>query len=303
MFVSNLFRALRLPFITASIFPFVLGSLAAPGSLHPAFFFLGLIAVITTHLGSNLINDYADSRSGGDWKDTTFYGFFGGSKIIQENIFPERFFFLASILCLAVAGFCVGILSIMSKSLSVMGFYFFILVLAWSYSEKPLRFSYRRMGEIIIFILFGPALVMGGYYLQTGIFPAWKSFLLSLPPGILTMAILFANEVPDFNEDIQTRKYTLVSLCGVKNAYYMYTALIVLFYGSVALNVFFGTLGLFSLSTIIVILLPLNAVMLLRNAYTDKVKLVQSSKMTILFHTITMSIMIADILLLKRACL
>ncbi|MFA5096893.1 MAG: hypothetical protein WC478_06095, partial [Candidatus Omnitrophota bacterium] len=82
---KKIIRALRLPFISASILPFVFGSLIARQDFNMLGFTLGLLAVIFTHLSANLINDYFDSKSGVDWRDGNFYGFFGGSKLIQEG--------------------------------------------------------------------------------------------------------------------------------------------------------------------------------------------------------------------------
>ena len=67
-FINNLVRALRFPFITASVLPFVLGSLIERGDFSFVKFFLGLIAVVCAHLSANLINDYADSKSQAVWR-------------------------------------------------------------------------------------------------------------------------------------------------------------------------------------------------------------------------------------------
>jgi ABC-type dipeptide/oligopeptide/nickel transport system ATPase component len=85
--LKSLVRALRLPFITASILPFVFGSLIERTAFGYTGFCLGFLAVISVHLSANLINDYADSASGADAHDLRFFGFFGGSKLIQENVF------------------------------------------------------------------------------------------------------------------------------------------------------------------------------------------------------------------------
>ncbi|MCX5701432.1 MAG: 1,4-dihydroxy-2-naphthoate octaprenyltransferase, partial [Candidatus Omnitrophica bacterium] len=67
--VKNIIRALRLPFLFASVLPFVFGSLIQKHNFNLSGFLWGLIAVIGAHLSANLINDYADSKSGVDWQD------------------------------------------------------------------------------------------------------------------------------------------------------------------------------------------------------------------------------------------
>jgi len=63
-----LIRALRLPFSSASILPFICGSVLAKADFKWLNFFLGLSAVLATHLAANLINDYADSKSGAKYQ-------------------------------------------------------------------------------------------------------------------------------------------------------------------------------------------------------------------------------------------
>mgnify|MGYP001163231979 CR=1 FL=1 len=80
--LKDLVRALRVPFLSASVLPFVFGAAIERHGFHPWGFLLGLGACVSTHLSSNLINDYADSKSGADWQDRKFYQFFGGSQLI-----------------------------------------------------------------------------------------------------------------------------------------------------------------------------------------------------------------------------
>lgn len=173
---QDIIRALRLPFISASALPFIFGSLIERGHFNLWGFLLGLGAVIGTHLSANLINDYADSKSGGDWQDKKFYSFFGGSKLIQEGVFSERFYLKAAIFFAAFACVCVIALAWILKKYSVISIFTAIIFLSWSYSHKPLQFSYHRLGELIILILFGPALVMGGILSRPGYSPIQKVF-------------------------------------------------------------------------------------------------------------------------------
>ncbi|MDD5584230.1 MAG: prenyltransferase, partial [Candidatus Omnitrophica bacterium] len=147
--IQTYIRACRLPFLSASILPFVAGSCIERNSFNPYTFFVGLIAAIFTHLGANLINDYADSKTGADWHDTNFYKFFGGSKLIQEGILSEIFYLKASLFCFCVAFVSVCVLAVIFRNISVLGFYLLIVFLGFSYSLKPLQLSYHRLGECV----------------------------------------------------------------------------------------------------------------------------------------------------------
>ncbi|MDD5237364.1 MAG: prenyltransferase [Candidatus Omnitrophica bacterium] len=295
--IRNIIRALRLPFISASALPFIFGSLIKKEDFNFLGFSLGLSAVIATHLSANLINDYADSKSGADWQDKNFYKFFGGSKLIQEKVLSEGFYLKASILFLIISFFCILLLALNLKSLFVFVVYLPILFLAWSYSARPFQFSYRRKGEAIIFLLFGPVPVMGGYFIQTGIFPDFKSFILSLPLGFLTTAILFANEVPDFKDDGKVRKINWVSFVGEKQAFLLYYLLIFFSFFTIIIGILFRYLHPLALLSAIGALTAVKAAEILRVFPGNKKQLITSSRLTIAAHTTVSLILILAVIL------
>jgi 1,4-dihydroxy-2-naphthoate octaprenyltransferase len=294
---QNIVRALRLPFTAASALPYIAGALLVRDAWGTGRFLLGFAAAVCTHLSANLANDIADSRSGADWSDRKFYGLFGGSKLIQEGVLPEVFYLKASAGCAAAALLCVAGISIMMGSLLPAALYALIIGLAWAYSYSPLQLSYRLWGEPVIFLLFGPACVMGGYYIQTGLFPDMRSFLLSLPFGFFTTAILFANEVPDFRDDMKAGKKTWVSITGPERAYAAYLLLTALGFLSIGFNVLAGNLGVIAMASLVLLILPLHAGIILMSCYRDKQRLVRSSRMTIALQALVSLFIIADILL------
>ncbi|TBR17194.1 prenyltransferase [bacterium] len=298
--IKNLIRALRLPFLSASVLPFVFGSLIGRRGFNLAGFIFGLFAVICAHLSANLINDWADSKSGVDSVDTKFYGFFGGSKLIQEGIFPESFYFkLALFFAFLALGCSVILCKILGTFLPAI-IYLLIITLAWFYSVGPFSFSYRQVGEFVIFALFGPALVMGGYFIQTGIFPDLKSFILSLPFGFFTTAILFVNEVPDFSDDQKLGKNTWVGMFGPARSFILYVVLIACGFAGIVFNYFLGYLGMISFISFIFIGLAIKAAVILKNYPSDKVKLVQSSGLTIALQTSVSLVLIVSIIWPKQ---
>jgi 1,4-dihydroxy-2-naphthoate octaprenyltransferase len=284
--LKNLVEALRLPFVGASILPFVFGSVINREKFNFPGFIFGLIAVIATHLSANLINDYADSRSGVDWQDKNSYKFFGGSKLIQQNIFSERFYLKCAVLFAVISALSVLAISLILRSFFVVCVYAVIIVLSWVYSVSPVKLSYRKVGEFAIFLLFGPALVMGGYFIQTGIFPDIKSFILSVPFGLFTTAILFANEIPDFSEDAKAGKNTWVKLISAEKSFILYSLLVGLGFLSIIANVFLRFLSPWAFSALILVVPAFFAAKIIKASYDSKFRLIQSSKLTILMQTL-----------------
>ena len=277
----NLVEAFRLPFVGASILPFIFGSVINRKNFNLSGFILGFFAVLSMHISANLINDYADSRSGVDWQDKNSYKFFGGSKFIQQNIFSERFYLKFAIFFAIVSAFSVLLLSLVLKTFLVVFIYGFVIVLSWVYSVSPVRLSYHKVGEIAIFILFGPVLVMGGYFIQTRIFPDLKAFLLSVPFGFFTTAILFANEVPDFPDDNKVGKNTLVSVIGVNKSFLFYYLLVGAGFLLILINILAGFLSPWASLAFILIIPAYSAAKIIKNYSDSKFRLIQSSRLTI----------------------
>lgn len=291
---NNCIRALRLPFVMASVLPYIFGALSAYAFFSFVPFFLGLIAVASTHLSANLLNDYADSRSGLDWQDLHHYGFFGGSKLIQEHILSEKDYLYLSLSLGGVATVSVILLSLLFKSIEPVLYFILIILTGWSYSARPFQFSYRGLGEIVVFILFGPVPVMGGYYLQTQVFPDVKSFILSLPFGFFTAAVLFANEIPDYPEDIRSGKKNWVYYSGHEKAYLLYLLLMICAFISIGSCWFLHYCGSMALGCFFLIFPIMKAARILKFDYQNKIRLMTSSKITIIVHTVAGLILILD---------
>ena len=292
-----LIRALRLPFLSVSILPFIAGTFLWHGDINWPGFFLGLIAVACTHLAANLINDYADSRSGADWTDLKFYGFFGGSKLIQEKVLPEKFYIKSSLFFWAVAFLAVIILAIGLKDNRTIFCYLLILFLGAAYSVNPFRLSYRRLGEAVIFILFGPACVMGAYFIQSNAFPNLDSFILALPFGLFTTAILVANEIADSPDDFKSKKYNLVNLVGQPRGHLVYFALVEAGLSMVLINVIGANAHFIALSAFVVMGMLRRSGFILKEYYQDKEKLLESSQLTIKAANLVYLLLIAGVIL------
>ncbi|OPZ30990.1 MAG: 1,4-dihydroxy-2-naphthoate octaprenyltransferase [Lentisphaerae bacterium ADurb.BinA184] len=296
MLISTYLRALRLPFLTASVLPFIFGSLLPPGPFRMPSFVLGVLAVAATHLGANLINDYADAMSGRDWHDPTYYGLFGGSKLIQEGRLPAAFFRAWGYALLTVGLAAAIALTFGAGRLRVAGFFVGIAFLAWAYSHPPLRLGYRRLGEAVIFLLFGPAVVVGGAYLQSGVLNPSHALFLSLPCGFLTAGILVANEVPDAAEDAASGKHTLVTWIGPARAFLLYGGLAAAAFGCVLAAVILGWLSSLALVGCAALPLAAAATSILRRRHTDKRALVRSSGLAVAAQALTTLGMIAGAL-------
>jgi 1,4-dihydroxy-2-naphthoate octaprenyltransferase len=92
------------------------------------------------------------------------------------------------------------------------------------YEAPPIRWSYRGLGEAVIALSYGPAMVLGSLYLQTRSV-SFGALWASLVPGFLVMALAVVNAIPDFHQDRLVGKRNLVVRFGRRRAVWLYVGL------------------------------------------------------------------------------
>jgi 1,4-dihydroxy-2-naphthoate octaprenyltransferase len=204
-------RTTRLPFLTATIIPVVLGILIAASngafSLIPAL--LTIIGASFVQLGLNVANDVFDTVQGADDANVTPTQFSGGSRVIQYGLVSLRQMATLATVFYVLAGI-IGLILLAtngSTALLVIGVLGFIVSLG--YTAPPLKFVYRGLGEIAVAIGFGPLMLLGAYVVQTGGTLSWEAFAASIPVALLVAMILYVNEIPDRRGDARAGKRTL----------------------------------------------------------------------------------------------
>jgi 1,4-dihydroxy-2-naphthoate octaprenyltransferase len=81
------------------------------------------------------------------------------------------------------------------------------------YTGGPKPLGYLGLGEILVFIFFGPVAVCGTFFLQTGWIAA-PVLIASFAPGFLSCSILIANNLRDEKSDRAAGKRTLIVRFG-----------------------------------------------------------------------------------------
>ena len=203
-------RTTRLPFLSATAVPVLLGIAAAAS--HGAFTWwtalLTLIGGSFAHLAINVTNDIFDTLSGADDANTTPTQFSGGSRVAVYDLVSIRgLSWLALALFAAAAVIGLSLVAI-TGSLTLLWIGVAGILVGVAYTAPPLKLVYRGLGEIAVAVGFGPIMLLGAYVVQTGRL-VWEPFVLSLVPGALIALILFVNEIPDRRSDAEAGKRTL----------------------------------------------------------------------------------------------
>ncbi len=251
----------------ASVVPVLVGTMAAVYLFDGAimWFLLPLIALggILIHAGGNMISDYFDFKQGVDREDT-----YGSSKTVVHGLITPKKILTGGLTAFAIA-FLLGLVMIYFRGLPVLYLGLTGLAGGYFYTAKPFELKYNALGDFIIFLIFGPLMVIGTYYTLTGNFNP-KVIWIAIPVGFLVTAILNANNLRDIMHDSRARIKTLATVFGSKGAKFEYYFLVIGAFISVILMVAAGLLEFWALIVFISLPLALTNIKAISKAEVDK---------------------------------
>lgn len=193
----------------ASISPILIGTALAARetSIQPAIFFLTLLFSLLIQIGTNYANDYFDFLKGGDTSArigplrAVQQGWIAPSRMLQAALFVFLLSFVVATPLMMRAGWWSYPIALAAISFGLL------------YTGGPKPLGYLGLGEIFVFVFFGPIAVCGSYFLQT-LSLSLPIFIASLAPALLSCALLIANNLRDEDTDRAANKKTLVVRWG-----------------------------------------------------------------------------------------
>ena len=224
---GKLLRALRAFSLPVSVAPvFVAVAAAVPASRWDWPVLLASAAGAgLLHLGGNLLNDYFDFKSGVDRRkegDELRPG-----RLLVHGQLLARDVLIEALACLALAA-CLAAWLCWRCGMGIAYFGLAGAAGAYAYTGPPLKLKYRRMGEVVIFLVFGPLLLAGAAWAQTrDLGLCLPAILASIPVGMATTAVLVGNNFRDHEEDASAGIRTLGGLAGGRVAQALYIGLII----------------------------------------------------------------------------
>ncbi len=213
-------RALRLFSLPVTVLP-VLVVAAAVDVWDAGILTAAIAGVALLNVTGNMVNDIFDFRSGVDRRvhgDENRPG-----RLLVRGELSQRDYLKLVAVCSALAAGAGAYLAwrcgpgvLLFGAAGVLGLYV--------YTGPPFRLKYHALGELLIFILFGPVLVCGAAYALSGDLN-WRVLLLSVPVGFATTAVLVGNNIRDRLEDAAAGIKTIAAIAGGKFAPALYVAL------------------------------------------------------------------------------
>ena len=227
--------AMRLPTLTASVAPVVVGSALA---MRDGRFALGpagaaLVGALAIQAGANLANDLSDFRRGADTVHRL-----GPPRVTQQGWLTQREVAWGVVAAFAAATL-MGVYLAAVAGWPVIAIGLTSMCAAVAYTGGPVPFGYRALGELFTFLFFGLVAVVGTYYVQaervTG-----DVLAAAIPVGLTVTAILVVNNVRDIETDRAAGKRTLAVVLGRRRTRGLYVAMVGAAYVAVGALWLFG---------------------------------------------------------------
>ena len=209
-------RPISLP---QSIIPAVTALCLSFGEQHFSWIaaFASLFGVVFLHLSLNLLDDWFDHRLGSAQarQMVANEGFRGRMVkypyLTSGQATPTQL--LRVVLVLLGMAAAMGMIVFLVRGIAVFGWILTALVIGVSYSGGPLKLGFRGLGELVIFLMFGPLLMTGVYFAVTGSVSS-KILWLSSAVGLLVTNIVYSHSVLDAIPDQKMGKKTMAHLMG-----------------------------------------------------------------------------------------
>ena len=195
--------------LPAAIAPVAAGTgvAAAEGSLIADRALLALGVALCLQVGVNYANDYSDGIRGTDEVRV------GPVRLVGQRLAAPTAVKRAAIGCLLAA----AILGLWLVLLAQAWWWLLVgaaaIAASWLYTGGPSPYGYLGLGEVFVFVFFGPVAVIGTAFVQTAAITA-LAVAASLPIGIIAALILVANNLRDIPTDIDSGKRTLAVVLG-----------------------------------------------------------------------------------------
>ncbi len=218
------------------------------GSVQWHLYILTVLGMALMQAGANVLNDYFDYKNDVDTSHVPGSFGTGGRAIARSLLTPAQVLGVGLALYALVVP--IGIYLTVRAGVPVLILGVLGFLIGFFYTGAPIGFKYYALGEPAVFLVWGPLMVSGAYYVQRGTFsgqPVW----ISLPVGILVALILFANNIRDLTSDTQAHVRTIATSLGKHGAVKLYRALIFASYAITLLLIASGQLSLWGLLTLI----------------------------------------------------
>lgn len=224
-FLEGLVTALRPWTFTATIGPQLVSLAVLHSLLHkplPGYTatFMLLLALIAVQVSSNLINSYKDFKKGVDRVETA------GDRTLVDNLVSMST--LKALIAFSLAwwiSYFVWSIIATKFNQTVLGLCLLGAFLAIGYTAGPAPLKYLGLGDVAVFLGFGPAVLTYSSIVLVGEVPS-EVLWFTVAPSLYVVGTLHANNYRDIDSDKQAGARTVATILGPKLSLHYYTLLL-----------------------------------------------------------------------------
>lgn len=203
--------------ISMTLFAGIIGGLLAipQGPINWFNWILATVGIVIAHWSNNMINDFFDLKQGVD-DDEYARAMYAPHPILSGLVTKKQF---------------ITILLVLNFLDAVILAYFIIIVNWWVvlfalsglfisvfYVAPPFNLKKHGLGEPSVFLVWGPLMIGGTYFVTTNGSIPWWVFIASLPYAIIVTTVLFGKHTDKYYMDKAKGIKTLPVLLGEKTS-------------------------------------------------------------------------------------
>jgi 1,4-dihydroxy-2-naphthoate octaprenyltransferase len=200
---------------------------------------LAIVGLVAAHAANNMINDYFDLEGGVDTDDYV-RALYAPHPILSGWVTKRQL--ATAILLVNAIDLGIMLFLVTQRGPLVAAFALGGLFISVFYVAPPIRLKHIGLGEPGVFLVWGPLMVVGTFFVTTGEIPSW-AWVASLPYAILVTTVLFGKHIDKIEADRKKGVRTMPVLLGERRARLVAQALMVAFYPIVVGAALAGWIG------------------------------------------------------------
>jgi 1,4-dihydroxy-2-naphthoate polyprenyltransferase len=224
--------------LTSGLIGGLLAAITAPDPRW-RWFALALVGLTIAHACNNMINDYFDTTGGVDTAEYT-RALYAPHPILSGLI--SKGGLLTAIAALNAVDLVILLVLTTARGWPVVAFALAGLFVSVFYVAPPLKLKHHGLGEPGVFVVWGPLMIGGTYYVTAGTIPGWV-WLASVPYALAVTTVLIGKHVDKFEQDRARGIHTLPVLLGKALSLRLNQVLMIAFYPTVLALVLMGRVG------------------------------------------------------------
>ena len=208
-------------------------------TVDPGLLGLAILGLVVAHAANNMINDYFDLEGGVD-TDEYVRALYAPHPILSGWVTKSQLG--AAILLANIVDVTVLAVLVVARGPLVIPFALGGLFVSVFYVAPPINLKRRGLGEPGVFLVWGPLMIGGTFFVATGTVPAWV-WIASLPYAILVTTVLFGKHIDKIGPDAERGIRTMPVILGEARAKLVAQVLMVAFYPIVVGAALIGWIG------------------------------------------------------------